>query len=70
VAERIRHLAGDKLPTWLREAVEAKLTNGGLAGAPPSSAFDQGWRAGWAAANQQFRDALKKVLASPPPEPS
>jgi hypothetical protein len=72
LAEQINEAAGNaNVAAWARavwrQAVGRSAQLGGLelAGIEQS----EGWRAGWDAANRQFRRALAEVLASAEPEP-
>jgi hypothetical protein len=70
LAEAINETAGStNVAAWcralFRQATSRGMTLAGAAGVEQS----EGWRAGWDAANRQFRRALQEVLASPEPEP-
>jgi hypothetical protein len=58
------HLFEDAKKTMQRAAEMGALKGNRAA------AYRRGWRAGWAAANAQFRQAPKNVLDSPTPEPT
>lgn len=66
LAEAAREAAGGQegLSAWLRELVRAATADGGAGDADRS----EGWKAGWTAANRQFRRALQNVLDEEPPE--
>lgn len=75
LAEALRAAAGAAgaadLAEWCRGIFTQAVSGRGTLGAfAQGTTHDAGWRAGWAAANRQFRKALERQLAEPIPEAS
>jgi len=71
LADAMRASAGQTpLRLWMRAVLRSATTYGSRLGNAFASGIEhsEGWRAGWAAANRQFREALKIVLGNEPPE--
>ncbi|MBV8722460.1 MAG: hypothetical protein JO277_09935 [Candidatus Eremiobacteraeota bacterium] len=72
LAQAIKAAAGNtNVGDWARALFRQATSFGSHLGAAFAAGVEhaEGWRAGWNAANQQFREALKRVLAEDPPEP-
>lgn len=70
LAEAIRGAAGStNVADWCRALFKNATSFRSQLGASFAAGVEhaEGWRAGWDAANRQFRQALKDVLAQPPP---
>jgi hypothetical protein len=74
LAAAARAAAGgeDRLAAWLRDIIRRAATtrSATFAGAGRDVERSEGWKAGWTAANKQFRTALAEVIAADMPEPS
>lgn len=71
LAEAINTAAGQTpVADWCRRVFKSATSFNTNLGASFAAGIEhaEGWRAGWDAANRQFREALKLVLANPPPE--
>jgi hypothetical protein len=71
LAAAINEAAGtNNVADWARNLFKRATSYGTQLGAAMGPGFEhaEGWRAGWDAANRQFRAALTAVLAESPPE--
>lgn len=71
LAEAINEAAGENnVADWCRHVFKAATSYGTQLGAAMGPGFEhaEGWRAGWDAANRQFRRALEQTLREEPPE--
>ena len=71
LAEAIRSAAGStNVADWCRTLFKRATSYGTQFGAAFADGVEhaEGWRAGWDAANRQFREALRETLARPAPE--
>lgn len=71
LADAINDAAGaNNIADWARNLFKRATSYGTQLGAAMGPGFEhaEGWRAGWDAANRQFRRALERTLAEEPPE--
>lgn len=71
LAQAMRAAAGNtNVADWARALFRRGTSFGTQLGAAFIQGVEhaEGWRAGWDAANRQFREALRNVLAQEPPE--
>lgn len=62
----------DQVAAWLRDVIRRATTRAGTFGGASGRDVErsEGWKAGWTAANKQFRAALAEVITSEMPEPA
>lgn len=71
LADAINTAAGEgNVADWCRALFRKATSFGTNLGAAFAAGVEhaEGWRAGWDAANRQFRRALEQTLREPPPE--